>query len=666
MRKELLFFLFIFCFTTANQLIAQQNVSISDVNATPDASSVLDVSSTTKGMLIPRVALSATNAAAPITLPQTSLLVYNTAIAGTPPFNVTPGYYYNAGTPTVPDWARFYAGSAAGTEWKLLGNAGTTAGTNFLGTTDAVDLVFKTDNSEKMRVLSGGNVGIGTGTPGDKLDVFPSGGKSVLLGGGATTGSELKLTNSGVVHYSIYNSGNGNLTFANTSSIFQTNTLGTGLMSITSVGNVGIGTSTPAYKLDLANGTFGFGSSNVRTESRDDAGLQGNAGAQSGFFETVNPTNYPVGASSWWHLIDVRHSNPGNNFAMQFAGSFWDQNLYFRKTINSPTTPWTQILTTASNLAWMTTGNAGTVANTNFIGTTDAIDFVVRTTNAERMRVLSGGNVGIGTSAPLKPLDVAGSGGIRISQSANSSNTNEIYFQDNGQIRSADDNHRLIFDRSSDIMEMREYGDLIFSPGATASTRTQKVTMKASGNVGIGVAAPAATLHVYGVNAPTCAIITSNASYFNDWPGGWGGGLASWDLCVASIRLSGTSTRSDERLKKNIQDLQGMNALDIIDKLRPVSFGYKDPRMTREKTYGFIAQEVQKILPEIVEVGTDSMQTLGMSYTDLIPILTQGMKEQQVQILDLKTQNELYQKRIESLENKLLELSNAIEKLNNE
>jgi hypothetical protein len=307
--------------------------------------------------------------------------------------------------------------------------------------------------------------------------------------------------------------------------------------------------------------------------------------------------------------------------------------------------------TNGGNMRFYTVDNATAIAG---IGT------------RERMSILSNGNVGIGTSAPVKPLDVAGSGGIRISQSANSSNTNEIYFQDNGQIRSADDNHRLIFDRSSDIMEMREYGDLIFSPGATASARTQKVTMKASGNVGIGVAAPAATLHVYGVNAPTCAIITSNASYHNDWPGGWGGGLASWDLCVASIRLSGTSTRSDERLKKNIQDLQGMNALSIIDKLRPVSFGYKDPRMTREKTYGFIAQEIQKILPEIVEVGTDSMQTLGMSYTDLIPILTQGMKEQQVQILDLKTQNELFQKRIESLENKLLELSNVIEKLNKE
>jgi len=74
--------------------INAQNVGINSTGAAPDASAILDVASTSKGVLIPRVALTASNAAGPITSPLTSLLVYNTATAGSSPNNVVPGYYY--------------------------------------------------------------------------------------------------------------------------------------------------------------------------------------------------------------------------------------------------------------------------------------------------------------------------------------------------------------------------------------------------------------------------------------------------------------------------------------------------------------------------------------------------------------------------------------------
>lgn len=70
-----------------------------------DSSAQLDVNSSSKGFLPPRVALTATNAAGPINVPATGLLVYNTATAGTSPYNVTPGYYYNAGTSSAPNWS---------------------------------------------------------------------------------------------------------------------------------------------------------------------------------------------------------------------------------------------------------------------------------------------------------------------------------------------------------------------------------------------------------------------------------------------------------------------------------------------------------------------------------------------------------------------------------
>lgn len=61
---------------------------------TPDASAKLEVAATNKGFLPPRVALTATNAASPITSPANGLMVFNTVTAGTNPYQVVPGYYY--------------------------------------------------------------------------------------------------------------------------------------------------------------------------------------------------------------------------------------------------------------------------------------------------------------------------------------------------------------------------------------------------------------------------------------------------------------------------------------------------------------------------------------------------------------------------------------------
>ena len=94
----------------ANARITAQSIGISDVTHTPAASAVLDVYSASKGMLVPNVALTSTTDATTITSPATSLLIYNTATAGTPPNNVTPGYYYNTGTTVSPVWTKFATG----------------------------------------------------------------------------------------------------------------------------------------------------------------------------------------------------------------------------------------------------------------------------------------------------------------------------------------------------------------------------------------------------------------------------------------------------------------------------------------------------------------------------------------------------------------------------
>ncbi|SNB06187.1 conserved exported hypothetical protein [Flavobacterium psychrophilum] len=125
----------------------------------------LDITSTNDGILIPRLSLSATNVATILT-PTVSELVYNNFTSAVGPNQVTPGFYYWDGAL----WVRVATGVTS-SDWTILGNSGTVATTNFVGTTDAIDFVTRTNNTEKTRVTSAGNMGIGTAIPATKLDV---------------------------------------------------------------------------------------------------------------------------------------------------------------------------------------------------------------------------------------------------------------------------------------------------------------------------------------------------------------------------------------------------------------------------------------------------------------------------------------------------------------
>lgn len=134
----------------------------------PDPSSMLDISATDKGLLAPRVSLvNVTDAFTPISTPATGLLVYNinagvTGGAGT-------GFYYWSGS----QWSKLITATVID-DWKLTGNTGTNPATNYIGTADAQDLVIRTGGTEKVRIQSGGNVGIGNNNPANRLDVSGS------------------------------------------------------------------------------------------------------------------------------------------------------------------------------------------------------------------------------------------------------------------------------------------------------------------------------------------------------------------------------------------------------------------------------------------------------------------------------------------------------------
>ncbi len=129
-------------------------VGIGTTNPNPNALLDIDATNTPGGLLLPRVGLTGTNSFAPLTANIEGMVIYNTATAGVAPNNVTPGYYYNDGS----GWIRV---GAASIDWSTLGNAGTNAANNFIGTTDNQPLAFRVNNSERMGILTNGNVGIG-------------------------------------------------------------------------------------------------------------------------------------------------------------------------------------------------------------------------------------------------------------------------------------------------------------------------------------------------------------------------------------------------------------------------------------------------------------------------------------------------------------------------
>ena len=81
------------------------------------------------------------------------------------------GQVLSSSTAGVLSWITPASGGGGSSGWSLTGNAGTTAGTNFIGTTDNVAWVIKTNNAERMRVLGTGEMGMGTTSPNTTLDI---------------------------------------------------------------------------------------------------------------------------------------------------------------------------------------------------------------------------------------------------------------------------------------------------------------------------------------------------------------------------------------------------------------------------------------------------------------------------------------------------------------
>ncbi|MFC1898460.1 tail fiber domain-containing protein [Candidatus Cloacimonadota bacterium] len=126
-----------------------------------------------------------------------------------------------------------------------------------------------------------------------------------------------------------------------------------------------------------------------------------------------------------------------------------------------------------------------------------------------------------------------------------------------------------------------------------------------------------------------------------------GGSEYALYLSGSGFATGGYIDGSDECWKDNIQDLD--NALDIILSLRGVSFNWNStayPEYEFEQTpqVGFLAQEVNEILPEIVK--EDGNGNMGIDYSKLTPVLLEAIKQQQIQIEELQKHAEILMNKI--------------------
>ncbi|MEO6405069.1 MAG: hypothetical protein ABIY51_16305, partial [Ferruginibacter sp.] len=114
-----------------SNIIYAQNISINNTATPANASSMLDISSTTKGLLIPRMSTAAITS---VNNPAKGLLVYDSS---------KNQLMVNMGTAAIPDWQTIVYRSG----WNLTGNTGTNPAINFIGTTDANPLLFRIKNT---------------------------------------------------------------------------------------------------------------------------------------------------------------------------------------------------------------------------------------------------------------------------------------------------------------------------------------------------------------------------------------------------------------------------------------------------------------------------------------------------------------------------------------
>lgn len=329
---------------------------------------------------------------------------------------------------------------------------------------------------------------------------------------------------------------------------------------------------------------------------------------------------------------------------------------------------------TFSDTSWLTTGNSGTSPVNNYLGTSDSKELIVKTNNTEALRINKNSNVGIGTtSIPTTKLFINNSGGaIRIEDGT----------QATGNLLTSDANGNVSWEDPPIIGVPDD--DWRFNSGSDdAAPMYRTGSVKIGPVAAVRYIAPLALLDVYNNDVKQTEFGIGDVEYETDWDNlfqfshslipsidnGYTLGKSGrrWTAVYAT---NGTINTSDIRDKENIHPIK--YGLIELMKLRPVSYYWKEEKYgntllketDKKRKIGFIAQELKKVLPEIVQdkeweikdpnnptgdYVLKPTESLGVNYSEILPIIVKATQEHQNTLDEIKVLQEKIVEKVKSL-----------------
>ena len=508
-----------------------------------------------------------------------------------------------------------------------------------------------------MTLTPSGNIGIGTSTPAQPLTVASTNANVFLLQTSTTNGScymQFSNTSSSTAYIGIDGFGLGN--FSTGAFMMATwnafpllfTTSNQERMRITSAGSIGIGTTTPAYKLEV-NGMIGTNLNNICFQPS--GGSIGTDGTYGIYWHTSNDSNYAIYRSSGaWTATTYQQLvmsfitgivlNPGSAFTKSYvdvqggglrvtSGNVGIGTTSPTESIHSTNKIYSQVQLLGSSNDSATVPSFSFKENSNTGMFHPLNNMVAFSTNGtERVRIIDNGSVGIGTTTPGYKLDIVG--GVNITNgSGNDGVTTGLTITTNVGIDNTTSDS-VIIQQNTGCASSRQaiswrsitsgynytmariwsqvgggYNATMmgFDVADSARNMLTRAVIDVNGNMGIGTISPSYPLHVAGAIYATGDITAfSDARYKTD--------LVPLTNCLEKItKLNGyTYTRTDyEQLKES--------------------------KETRH--IGLIAQEVRDVFPEAV-IYDEKNDRFGVNYGGLVASLVEAMKDMKLRINELE------------------------------